>query len=264
MALRRSRQRLLVFGTVIGGVVLGLFLLRGPLERALLTIGRPLAGAGTWITSRFAGFRSSPEDLRKRVETLEAERGAWALDHVRAETLGKENAQLREQLGYAERSRLQTVTAAIVARSSGLQKNTVVIDRGSSDGVVFGAPVIVGNGLLVGKVRDVRAHASTVTVVSDPSIATAVSLVNETRTIGVAEGLNGTLITVKFIPHDQRVAVNDLVVTSGLEEAVPSGLILGVVNAVRSETTEPFQEAIVEPLADIRLVSLVTVILGRL
>ena len=89
----------------------------------------------------------------------------------------------------------------------------------------------------------------------------AVTLTNRSRTLGLAQGLDGKLVRIQFIPSNEPFAVNDLVVTSGLESSVPSGLLVGLVNAVRHEQNEPFQEAIVEPLADPRRFQILTVIL---
>lgn len=263
MVPRRLRERILWTGAVVVLVLLVGWLLRGPLERAFAALARPLASAGSAVRERWVRFRAEEGDLRERVKQLEEEREAWAMDRRDWQTLSEENAQLKDQLAYIERTRLKTVTASVIARSQGVERHLILLDRGAKDGVKEGSPVIAGRGTLVGKITEVRDHLSLVTAVSDPSLMTAVSLLNETRTIGVAQGRNGTLMTLKFIPRDQRVDVNDLVVTSGLEETIPSGLLVGVVNAVQSETTEPFQEAIVEPLVDLDQVRLVSILIGQ-
>jgi cell shape-determining protein MreC len=86
-------------------------------------------------------------------------------------------------------------------------------------------------------------------------------LLNEGRTIGIAQGTRGRLINLSFIPHGEQVEVNDLVVTSGLEDGVPSGLLIGIVNTVETDPNLPFQEAVVEPLIDIGRYRIVSVLI---
>ncbi len=102
---------------------------------------------------------------------------------------------------------------------------------------------------------------STVKIITDQSSAVAVSLLNNTRTIGIAEGITGNLLSLSFVPIDEVIEVNDIVVTSGLEIDVPAGLLVGVVNNVEGDQNTPFQNAIVQPLADIRRYTHVMILL---
>jgi len=88
-----------------------------------------------------------------------------------------------------------------------------------------------------------------------------VTLLNGTRTIGVANGISGALLALRYIPQDERIETNDIVVTSGLEASVPSGLIVGIVNSVTTDATAPFQSAILEPIGDARRLAFVSILL---
>jgi len=260
MSGRRWRQRT-VPALAIAAIALGLLVwLHGPLLRVLAVFERPLAAAGSWITGSASRWCEGLLSPGFDVTELEAQRNAFAVESAELTRLQEENTILREQLGFIERRQLQAVSAAIVQRTAGPTAAEFVIDRGGEDGVVVGSPVIVSDGLLIGKVSGITAASATVTLLTDPASATAVTLLNETRTIGLAEGITGTLIAVQYIPNEERIAVNDLVVTSGLEEGMPSGLIVGVVNAVESDPTAPFQSAIVEPLVDVRRYHMVSVL----
>jgi rod shape-determining protein MreC len=144
------------------------------------------------------------------------------------------------------------VTASIVSRSIGSEASTFVIDRGTDDGISVGLPAISGDGILIGKVVAASQGSATVRVISDRDSATAVTLLNGTRTIGVANGISGALLSLRYIPQDELIETNDIVVTSGLETSVPSGLIVGIVNEVVTDPTAPFQSAVLEPLGDPR------------
>jgi len=225
---------------------------RGPIFRAFSFVQTPFSHAGTWLRDNTIGIFESDVVSIDRVRELEAQRDAIAINHAELESLRDENTQLISLLAFSERQARESVSARVVARNSSARTERFVIDRGREDGVEIGLPVIVEDGLFVGKVIEVGLTTSTVLSLSDPSFATAISLLDESRTLGVAQGQLGRLLEVKFIPADISIVINNLVVTSGLEELVPSGLVIGIVTAVRQETNVPFQEAVVEPFADMR------------
>ncbi|MFC1788086.1 rod shape-determining protein MreC [Patescibacteria group bacterium] len=245
---------------VIVLVIIIIFIFRGPLTSALSFIQTPLVSAGTWVTNQTLFLFNKDYVSVSTVIDLENKLGAMASDQAKLELLIEENKQLKEQLAFLQRKQAVFLSAAITSRISAGNRNNFTIDRGSDDGLVIGSPVIVGEGILVGKISALTKTAATVTSITDNTLMTAVTLLNESRTIGLAEGMGGNLIVLRFIPHDQTVSVNDLIVTSGLEDNIPSGLLLGIVNTVRPDPTAPFQEAIVEPLADIARHHIVSVI----
>jgi len=137
-----------------------------------------------------------------------------------------------------------------------------LIDRGTEDGVNIGQPAIIENGVLVGKVIATTRATATVSSLTDPLTSTAAAVLNKDRTVGITRGLSGSLIRLQFVPHNEKLNINDLLVTSGLESDVPSGLLIGTINSVKSDKAEPFQEAVVEPFADMRHRGSMTVIIG--
>jgi rod shape-determining protein MreC len=254
------RRRLISSGALLCAALAALVLARAPLTRAGAALARPLAGAGTWVSARAQWLTPGKAGLAARVGSLEGALAAAAVDRAELELLRDENAQLRDRLSFASRTRFAAIQASVTARDAFVPARSFVVDRGSDDGVATGAAVVSGNGLYVGKVASVSASTATVAVLTAPGERTAVTLLNLTRTIGVAEGSAHALMDVLFIPHDQPIAVNDLVVTSGLEDDVPAGLVVGVVNAVRDDPTAPFQSASVEPLSDARRTSSVAIL----
>lgn len=252
---------MLAGGLAIVVIVLFMLIFRGSLARAFAVVQRPLVTAGTWIGGKTSGIFDAKAVAPERVAKLEAERAALAIDRAELERLRDEHKELTELLGFLGRHQYRSVTAAVVSRSIGPEASAFVIDRGTTDGIVVGAPAISGEGVLVGKVVSATAGAASIRVLSDRDSATAVTLLNGTRTIGVVEGMSGALLRLQYIPQDERVSINDIVVTSGLETNVPSGLIVGIVNTVESNPNAPFQEAILEPLADARRLTAVSILL---
>lgn len=245
---------------VIGVLVMLLFFVRGVVERGLHVFQRPLVAAGTWIYERTA-FLQDTTTLRHELEQTRSQLQQLAFDRIRLEELEKENKELKEALGFIERQGYQSVSASIVSRSHFGKTSLFVIDQGADHGIAVGDPVVVEEGILIGKVMSTTSASATVQTLSDAEMATAVSLLGKTQTIGVAEGSSGLLLRLKFIPQDTEIRVNDLVVSSGLESRVPAGLFVGLVNDVQPEANAPFLEAIIEPFADPRQFRVVHVLI---
>ncbi len=243
---RRARLSLVVLV-----IALLLIFARGWFERGIQVIQRPLARAGTWIYKQ-----PNLSEFEDRLVSL-------AIDKAKYEQLIKENQELKEALNYLKRSDLSSVMATIIARSNTTQTSTFSIDRGEKDGLKIGDPVIVKDGVLIGKVILVTQKSSTVRTLSDPAVATAVSLLNQSQTIGVAEGMAGNLLKLNFIPQETVIEIDNLVVTSGLEPRIPSGLLVGIINDVHPEPNAPFLEAVIEPLVDSRLHTSVQVLIQK-
>ncbi len=242
-------------------LLLGLYVLQRVAPKVLAFFEAPLVSAGTFVTQTWGDAFQSTGSLRAENDRLAAEAAALAIDKVSFETLRTENENLKQQLSFLERQSYRHVTARIISRSVGEVSQTFVIDRGTEDGLAEGAPVIVADGQLVGKVIHASAQTAVVRATTDRESRVGVSVLNGSRTIGIAEGTTGALLAVRFIPQDETVSVNDLIVTSGLEPGVPPGLVVGIVNTVSENRTAPFQEAAIEPLADVRQTNIVSVLL---
>ncbi|PJA46055.1 rod shape-determining protein MreC [Candidatus Uhrbacteria bacterium CG_4_9_14_3_um_filter_50_9] len=254
----RSARRLYL---PAGVVLLLIILFFGRTVDVLSVIQRPLSALGTSIYEDVFYFLTAGSILPSELEVLIGQRDAYMVDQTELELLRDENNALMELLGFLERANYSTVSANITGRSIGPDSNRFLIDRGEEDGIHEGQAVVVGEGFIIGKVLSTGPYTSTVTVLSDPDMALAVSILNETRTIGIVEGGMGNLLTMSFVPEEERIEVNDIVVTSGLDESVPSGLLVGVINAIVVDDQTPFQEAVVEPVADAHRYSQVLVIL---
>jgi len=252
----RTRKRLRrTFVLAILILLTIVFSFQGLLTRLIAPISIPLVQFGTWLSEQVYWRQTLVNLTQEELQDLYEDREALAQLAQQAQQLKEENVQLRSELGFVERTHLQYMPAQILAKSISQSISRFVIDIGTMEGVQLGSPVVTGEGIYLGKVIEVGERSATVRSVTDPSHAIAVSLLNESRTIGVANGTVNGLLRIDFIPHDEIVIENDLVVTSGLESGIPSGLLIGIVNAVTTQTGSPFQQAVVEPLADVRRLS---------
>jgi rod shape-determining protein MreC len=73
--------------------------------------------------------------------------------------------------------------------------------------------------------------------------------------IGTSDGL-----VMQFIPHEQRIEANDVVLTSGLGGGFPKGLVIGTIESVQRSDVNPWQEATVRTTLDVGQLEYVFVI----
>lgn len=260
MGITKTRiRRMILWAAVIVGVVF--FTLQGWVATILSPLATPLVQAGTWISQQVFWWDASRALTSDELEKMSVREDELVREIARLETYRRENEELRALLEFTQRVQAPTVAANILSKSLSHSTSKIVIDAGSQQGVQLGAAVVAGEGIFLGTVTELAGSSSTVTTLADPLQSVAVSLLNDHRTIGLATGTLGGLLRIDFIPADEAIATDELVVTSGLSDPIPSGLLVGIVNTVWQDIGDPFQTAIVEPMADVRRLSSVLVLL---
>jgi rod shape-determining protein MreC len=119
--------------------------------------------------------------------------------------------------------------ARVISRSPNDWDNTLVLDRGSQDGVAKDMVVVSDSGL-IGRVDAVSPHTAEVLLILDPECAAgAVVPVNGTQ--GVIEGNKDDPQVLRMIdlPYDAKLERGQSVVTSGLGGIFPGTLPIGKV-----------------------------------
>ena len=147
-----------------------------PLRAAVATVLNPaqqvlLAPARAWeqLTHYFSGMDEARavQQRAQRMVTSQAERV------MRMDELARENARLRGLLDLRPRIEVATSSAEILYDTQDPFTRKVVIDRGESQGVVLGSPVVDETGVL-GQVTRVYPLTSEVTLVTDKDAAVPV------------------------------------------------------------------------------------------
>lgn len=179
---------------------------------------------------------------------------------VAFQELQKENQNLREQLHFLERHSYTSFSASVLSHSIGPFQSTFLIDKGEKDGVAISDPVIVSEGILVGQVIQIMDHQSVVRSLTDRKAKIAATILNEWDTFGVVQGTTGGFLLFDLVPQEVKLEEQNIVITSGLEEKIPSGLFLGTIFQIEKKEQQPFQKAMIKPLVDYRHYSVVRIL----
>ena len=139
-----------------------------------------------------------------------------------------------EMIAYQQRIESETVAADVIGRSSDPHSRAVFLDKGTSDGVRAGMPVITPEGV-VGRVQMAYDGTSLVRLAHDAMAGTGV-LLERSQVRGVMRG-NGDPreCLVEYIRNEVQVAVGEAIYTSGDDWVYPRGLPVGKVTRVQKD-----------------------------
>lgn len=163
-------------------------------------------------------------------------------DRARVGALEAENARLRGLLGL-QQANATRLTAPVIAREPAGWWQSLLIGRGSLQGVKEGAAVLAPGGL-IGLVTSVTPTSARVTLLTDPSSRVGV-WVGRTRHHGLLSGIGSDRPVIRFLEKDPGVVAGDVVTTSPASTLVPPDLPVGVVQSV-DVRADPAPEAVIQ------------------
>lgn len=222
-------------------------------ERPATILGTEIDEGGDVFFSTRAELIDQVRDLEQRIEDI-------AIGASVFEDSSRQLEQTLALLEYKERSQLLGTVARVMVRVRFGSDTELVLDRGYLDGIEVLNPVIAGDGVLAGTIREAYGNSSFVQLITNENSAVGATLHDEDGTTGIVEGGYGSLVAFRFVPKGTEVEVNDLVVSSGIDPGIPRGLPIGLVNSIEEDQNAPFLTLFVEPIADLDHVRIVNVI----
>jgi rod shape-determining protein MreC len=200
-----------------------------PVESAGEAAFRPLEGLAD-------GLKRGGDIATAEAAVVRANERAQS-EAARADALAAEAGRLAALLALDGPAADEGVAARVISAGPG-SGGTLVLDRGRSDGIGIGMPVVAAGGL-VGRVLEVGPGESTVLPVTDAGSAVGV---RSASAAGVAQGLGGSRLRLDLLDPSAPLQSGDLMVTTGLRHSrFPAGLPVGRVAGERGRfVVEPF------------------------
>lgn len=171
-------------------------------------------------------------------------------------------SKLSEQLEFIEDANLDYVSARVTARPSDQSSNIIFINKGSKHGIQEGQAVIVEEGVIIGKISEVSFASSAITLLVDQQSRLAAEIQNESSTSCLIKGEHGISLLADLIPQTDIIQEGQIIITSGLEQGVPKGLVIGQVEKVKEGSGELFKQASIKTLVNYSYFEIVSVITG--
>ena len=166
------------------------------------------------------------------------------------EQLAQDNARLRNLLALRERITTPAEAAEVLYDAADPYTRKVIIDKGLTQGITAGSPVIDESGVL-GQVTRVHPLISEVTLVTDRDHAIPV-LNARTGARSVAFGdpiTRGGSLELRFMAGNADVQAGDMLTTSGVDGVYPPGLPVAKVVSVERRADSAFARISCAPQA---------------
>ncbi len=249
-----KRHGLLIwFLTIV--VLAAVFVIPSPLSRFstdfITKISRPISKPLVSFGQNSKNFFSMIIEigsLRRENQQLANDLVQSNVDQSKMLELTKENESLKTQLDYKNANPEMKLTLADVV---GLDPTnffgTLMIDKGSDDGVAVGQAVI-SLGALVGKVDQVSSNTSRVMLITGNDSIVQVMLENSRTTGTLVGGISG--MKLGSIPLDAVIAPSENVITSGLGGKLPKGIFVGTAGSEVSVKSDIFKTIVVTSPVD--------------
>jgi rod shape-determining protein MreC len=263
----QDRIRWILIAVVVGATILLIALdSTGSLDTAYNFLEDPFSGILSWTTTSSDALVDSvtgPRDIqeaRAEIDRLQNE----------LEVLQRENEELREIEGEyqllldlfnraRESPEFRRQTASIIGYDTSPLFRSIIIDKGSDDGVFVGMPVESARGL-VGQIYRTTNNSAMVILVTD-NISSIPARLGSSRATGIVRGggLGGSMV-MDWVDLEAQIEVGEVVLTSGLGGKFPQDMAIGRIAEVERREAELFQRATIQPAVDFDALEVVFII----
>lgn len=248
------------------GVLVVLLVIGGLTESNLISsivngITLPMSQVSAAVTEE--AVKPDYDELYKENEDLKAELAELRTQLADYYNVKQENERLWRYYDLkAENPQYDILPATVVRRDPNDDFYSFTLDKGKTNDVAVGDPVVTENGI-IGWVYEVDAYTAKVKTILSPDAKVGV-IDTVTRDSGVVSGnvlyADKNLTTMTRISALNKLKEGDIVTTTGISGIYPSGLIVGEVKEIAFDEYDTSMYAVISPFEDIRTVIDVVVI----
>jgi len=202
-----------------------------------------LLETGNNASNFFGGFLNSGK-IKQEMDILIEENQELLSRLVNLGMLEQENTFLRSAIELEKNNSFKLQPVRVIGKD--ISRDSILINKGSKDGILSDMPVITVQKLLVGKISEVYEDFSEVILLTNKDFSLAVQIF-EKDIYGVAKGEGSLGLYIDLIPKDKEVIAKDIVLTAILGGIFPEGLLVGEVQKINNSDVESFQKAIIIP-----------------
>ncbi|PTJ55048.1 rod shape-determining protein MreC [Mammaliicoccus sciuri] len=197
--------------------------------------GRIVSYPVTFVSDFFSGIFTSDEDVDKLKEEVKS------TDQIKADKarLEKENKALKKELDMKDISQFNPISATVIGRSPDQWMNTIIIDKGKKSGMKENMAVITSEGL-VGRIKKANQFSSQVELISTSVKTSKLSVDIQQDDDNIFGMINRydedkDLLVISDIDNKYSIKKGSKVVTNGLGDQLPKGILVGKVEKVEND-----------------------------
>ena len=261
---KKNISKLIILGVVIGLLIFLHFAgFLAPVENVIKNgfkyVQEPIYRAGQTVFK--SKEKLSQEQLENENSDLKKQVELYTVEISRLKKKIEDEESFNKQLEFLEKNEFRSVGAKIIGKTVDGQSQVYLLNQGKSVGIKENFPVITENGILLGKILEANENTSKILLLTSNLSKIGAQVQNKNQSQGVVSGQHGLTARMDLIAKDEPVNKYDIIVSSGLEENIPEGLVIGQVEDIESRDSELFKSAIISPLIDFRNQSIVSVII---
>ncbi|OWK27069.1 MAG: rod shape-determining protein MreC [Parcubacteria group bacterium GW2011_GWA2_38_13b] len=196
-------------------------------------------------TTDFFGLFAHISALKHENEQLHLENKKLVVKNIKLEELKIENELLRIALNLEKSEKYDLVPARIIGKDPAALSGFIIIDKGNNFGIMENAAVISQSGVFIGQIKKVNSiYSHFIPVVAPGSSINAIT--KNSRVQGVLKGRYGLSLILELVPQDKDIQINEAVITSGINDNFPSGILIGYVMDIMSDADKPFKDILIK------------------
>ncbi|MFH1129603.1 MAG: rod shape-determining protein MreC [Patescibacteria group bacterium] len=209
-----------------------------PIQKLFSNIGKGFAN--------FFQVLASISDLNK--ENIEFKQKNLTLESeiVQFKEIKKENDFLREALKIDKKEYSIEEVASIVSKDIQGIQDWILINRGSNNGIKEGMMAISPEKALVGRITEVLEGFSKIMLISHKD-STVSAMLESSRIEGLVKRSDKGGLFMDFIPNTEKIEINEKIITSGMDNLYPRGIIVGTIESIDPSDNQIFQKIIISP-----------------
>ena len=196
--------------------------------------------------------------LVKENETLKEKIYNLSIKIQENKLLNSENKQLRKTLKIQKDYEIIGENAEIVLPNVRNGYSLITINKGIKNNIKNGAPVINNKGL-IGQIINTYTNYSEVRPITSKTFAVPAILNNGKENVILYGNGNGEL-EIPLFPASSPVNIDDIFVTSGIDDTYPKGINIGKVTEIKITKSPKFNYILIKPFFQPTTFSQITVL----
>lgn len=185
--------------------------------------------------------------LKEKIKNLEKANYSLSIQTQENELIKSENKLLRNKLKIHKNFNIEGINAEIILPSIRGGYKVITINKGIKHNINEGAPVINAKGL-VGQIINTFKTYSEIKPITSSSFAVPAILNKGIENFILYGNGNGEL-EIPLFPASSLIKINDIFVTSGIDDLYPKGIKIGKVIRVEPTKSPKFNNILIRPFS---------------